>query len=251
MGRALDPEPEKDNLERVSKHLKEVCKKLNLDKIETPVNLKHLSKIEEDFGISVNVFGHKESQIYPIVLTNKRLSYEDYEKHIDLLLTCKDDDETQYHYVWIKNFDKLNNCYSKHTGKKYFCKNCINPFGSEDLLKQHIPDCMIFNGVQAAEYPKEGSKLKFESLKKTIPVPFVIYADLEAILPKVSIVEDINTVKTHEHMACSYGYKVVCLENERYSKPFKMFRGEDAVFKFFESIFQEELEINEHMKKLT
>ena len=87
-------------------------------------------------------------------------------------------------------------------------------------------------------------------MKKTIPVPFVIYADLEAILPKVAVVkEEINTVKTHEHMACSYGYKVVCLENERYSKPFKMFRGEDAVFKFFESIFQEELEINEHMKK--
>ena len=257
LGRALDSDPEVKNLDRVSKHLKEVCSKLGFDRIETPVNLKNLTKIEDQFEISINIFGHKESEIYPLVLTKKRLTYEDYKKHVDLLVTTKDD--VQYHYVWIKNFDKLNYCISKHKGKKYFCKNCVNPFGSEDLLKKHVPDCMEMNGIQAAKYPEEGSKLKFESLRKTIPIPFVIYADLEAILPPVPEVarevkenEDIkviNTVKTQEHTACSHGYKVVCLENDKYSKPLKIFRGENAVYKFFEALFQEELEINENMKE--
>ena len=52
------------------------------------------------------------------------------------------------------------------------------------------------------------------------------------------------TIKTHEHKTCSYGYKVVCYENDKYSKPYKMFRGKDAVYDFFEALFEEELEID-------
>ena len=45
LGRALDPNPEKSNWERVSKHLKQVCVELGLDKIGIPVAITHISKI--------------------------------------------------------------------------------------------------------------------------------------------------------------------------------------------------------------
>ena len=63
------------------------------------------------------------------------------------------------------------------------------------------------------------------------------------------ITAQVIRLKTHKHEACSYGYKVVCSENDKYSKPFKMFRGEDSIYKFFEALFEEEKEINEYMKK--
>src|SRR5206468_2676919 len=57
------------------------------------------------------------------------------------------------------------------------------------------------------------------------------------------------TTKTHEHVTCSFGYKVVCLEDDKYSKPYKSYCGPDAVYKLFESLFEEEKEIHSLMQK--
>src|SRR3989454_192059 len=251
LGRRFDPNPEKAHLERVNKHLKKVCSDLAFDKIKTPVTVKDIPKIEKEFDISINLFRHNEDcEIYPILLT-KKVAIEN--KRIDLLITSRED---EHHYVWIKDFDKLNYQHTKHHGKKYFCKNCVQCFSSEEILEKHKPNCVVLNGAQAIDLPKEGSALEFKSLNKTITVPFVIYADLEALLTSLKKRENNKndkesfTVKTHEHVTCSYGYKVVCLEDDKYSKPFKSYRGIDAVYKFFEDIFEEEKQIDEYMKEL-
>ena len=49
---------------------------------------------------------------------------------------------------------------------------------------------MTLNGAQAVGLPKEGSTLEFKSLNKAIPVPFVIYADLEALLKSLEVCEN-------------------------------------------------------------
>ena len=124
-GRALDPNPEKNHLDRVSTHLKNVCETLGLNTIKTPVNIQNLPKIEKQFNVSINIYGHSNSDIYPINST-----YSTAAKHIDLLVTSNS--ETN-HYVWIKNFNRL--CYNvnKHARKKYFCKHCIQHFTSESI----------------------------------------------------------------------------------------------------------------------
>ena len=245
LGRALDPNPEKHHLERVNKHLKDVCHELGLDKIKMPVSMKDIPKIERDFNTSINVFGHNGGDIHPLSLTKLTGT-----KHVDLLVTS---DATTNHYVLIKDFSKLCSKVTKSHAIKYFCKNCIQHFSSEEILERHKPNCMLVNGKQAVDLPKEGSKVKFNHLQRLVPVPFVIYADLEALLVPIENCTPNNnasyTVKTHKHEACSYGYKVVCSENDKYSKPFQMFRGEGSVYKFFEALFEEEKEINEYMKR--
>ena len=66
LGRALDPCPEKAHLENVSGHLKTVCESLGLNYIQTPVNVQDIQTIETQFNISINLFSHKNSDIYPI-----------------------------------------------------------------------------------------------------------------------------------------------------------------------------------------
>ena len=58
LARALDKNPEKLHLERVSKHLLETCEKLGLNKIKTPVGLNEstLKEIENTYDISINIF---------------------------------------------------------------------------------------------------------------------------------------------------------------------------------------------------
>jgi len=112
-------------------------------------------------------------------------------------------------------------------------------------------DCIVLNGCQAIEMPAEGEITKFKSFRETIKIPFVIYADLEALLEKLTVLENSedNTEKLQKHVACSYGYKVVCCYDERLSKPFKMYRGLDSVSKFFSDIFEEEQEILDKLRE--
>jgi len=75
--------------------------------------------------------------------------------------------------------------FTKHRGSKHFCMHCLHCFYSSDNLKRHQKDCIQINGTQAIEMPVEGSKICFKNHHKMLPVPFVIYADVEAITEKI------------------------------------------------------------------
>ena len=102
-----------------------------------------------------------KSGIYPIRLNGKVV---DENRHVDLLIT--NDGKENYHYVWIKDFNKLSFSQTKDTSKKHFCKNCIQCFSSKEVLEKHKPDCMTLNDGQAVELPKEGSLISFNHIKK-------------------------------------------------------------------------------------
>ena len=66
----------------------------------------------------------------------------------------------------------------------------------------------------------------------------MIYADFEAITEKVSGCKPNNsdsyTEAYQKHTDCSYAYKVVCCNDDKYTKPVQSYRGENAVYKFLE-----------------
>ena len=61
----------------------------------------------------------------------------------------------------------------------------------------------------------------------------MIYANFESILvPEDKGKQNPNetyTNKYQKHVACSYGYKLVCVD-DKCSKPFKLYLGEDAFY---------------------
>ena len=50
-----------------------------------------------------------------------------------------------------------------------------------------------------------------------MPVPVKIYADFECNFKNVEIYEGSCTKKYHDHIPCSFAYKIVCIDN-RFSK---------------------------------
>ena len=46
------------------------------------------------------------------------------------------------------------------------------------------------------------------------------------------------TSKYQKHYASSYGYKLVCVD-DKFSKPFKSYLGEDAVYNFINILIEE------------
>ena len=83
--------------------------------------------------------------------------------------------------------------------------------------------------------PKKGDNiLKFDNFHKQFPVPFVIYADFEAITKKMQGCrpnDDKSYTEAYQtHEDCGYGYKVVCCYKDKYSKRIRTYRGENAVY---------------------
>ena len=82
--------------------------------------------------------------------------------------------------------------------------------------------------------------------------PYVIYADFEALVKKIPGCErdpdkkyKSYTEKTEWHEACGYSYIVVKSDGEVTGS--KVYRGENAVKSFLESIMQEEEKIRESL----
>ena len=228
--------PQDIHPERIKKSDKEYINKLDYSGIEFPVTIKQYNKIEKQNEININVFGYENKQPYPIFV-----SKEKYEDCINLLLITE---EKNKHYVLIKDFNNLMYNKTKHKERKHFCMHCLQCFSSERVLSGHKDNCITVNGTQAVKMPdKDNNILKYNNFHKQQPVPFVIYADFEAITEKISSCQPNNnksyTEAYQKHTDCGYGYKVVCCYDDKYSKPTKTYRGEKAVYKFMEAMLDE------------
>ena len=145
------------------------------------------------------------------------------------------------------------NTFTNHKETKHFCMRCLHCFSREDLLEKHSPDCFALNGTQKIDMPAKGSKIHFKNYHRIQPVPFVIYADFEALTKKINTCHQNNdkcyTDPYEEHKACGYGYKVVCHQDQQYSKPVKIYRGRNVVKYFIESIDREVSDCKRVIKK--
>ena len=92
--------------------------------------------------------------------------------------------------------------------------------------------------------PEKGDNIpKYNNFHKQLPVPFVIYADFEAITKKVQGCKPNNgksyteAYQTHEDCGC--GYKVSRRYDDEYAKPTRVYRGKNAVYKFMKKMLYE------------
>ena len=118
----------------------------------------------------------------------------------------------------------------------------------------HKDNCIQVNGTQAVKMPnKDNNILKYNNFHKQQPVPFVIYADFEAITEKISGCQPNNnksyTEAYQKHADCGYGYKLVCCYDDKYSKLTKTYRGEKAVYKSMEAMLEKVKYCKKVMKK--
>ena len=65
---------------------------------------------------------------------------------------------------------------------------------------------------------KKCEYVKFRNHERKIEWPFIIYSDFESILVpgdnRKQYPEDSWTIKYQKHFTCSYGYKLVCVDDK-------------------------------------
>ena len=230
-------EVDQKHTNRPSKY-KEYLGQLNFIGIEFPVSLKDIDKFEnQNPEIGVNVYGY-DKEVH-ILRTNKK----DPQNAIDLLLITS---EEKQHYCWIKNFSRLVGSQVTKDGHKiYFCKRCLNHFSKPEKLNDHIEICKEKSACKI-EVPKPGEIIEFKNHKKSLRVPFVIYADFEAVTEKIDSAspnpEKSFTEKYQKHTPSGFCYYVKKDGVENYAEPV-VYRGEDCVEKFCTMIEEEVKEI--------
>ena len=152
---------------------------------------------------------------------------------MDLLLLLEDN---KSHYVYIKDFNTFIFHKTKNKNKKWFHKSRLQYFSSEKVLIKHREDCLSTNGVQSVKV--EEGIIKFEDNFKQLPAPFKIYADFECNLKNIEIYEGTCATNYHDHIPCSFAYKIVCVD-DRFSKPIVVCRGKNAAYEFIKAIFKD------------
>ena len=112
------------NPQRVAKY-KQFEQELNMDGISYPVQIQQIPKFEKQNGISINLYGYDDGEIFPLCISKFQNAVE-----IDLLFQK---DETKSHYVWIKNWSRFLSHLTKHDGEAHYC---LHRFCRADLLSK-------------------------------------------------------------------------------------------------------------------
>ena len=157
------------NLGRITKKDKEIAEGLNYSGVDFPLSKKDYPKIEVMNRININVFCYENKEIYSFYLSNHCFN-----DALDLLLISN---YFTNHYVYIEDFNRLMFNKTKHQGKKYLCKSCLQCFSSEKVLIKHGEECLVINGGQNVKLEKGFTE--FKNFNRQIPVPFKIHADFE------------------------------------------------------------------------
>lgn len=226
---ALHNKDVKKNPQVASKY-KKYLNKLNLKDLTYPVTLNQIKTFEKNNPwISVNVYMYelvkneakrkKEHVIVPV-----RLTKEVKTNHIHLLLLFDDSaqptanknisellnstNQSKTHYCWVKDLSKLiNTNVSRSKRKLHVCDRCLHFFYTNDKLKNHIVHCKEMNECKITLPTEEEKFVRFKNFDRQLECPFIIYADMEALLAPVNdSLENCPKGAYQKHIAHSIGY---------------------------------------------
>ena len=149
-------------------------------------------------------------------------------------------DEKKQHYCLIKNLSKfIRSSFTKHSDAVEICRSCLNHFPDKDKLKNHEEYCFQ-NETIKIEMPKEGSSISFSHHNRAIKVPFVIYADFEALTKEIQPIPQNDRVsftqKYQHHQPSGFCYKIVGQNIKRCALFRAKDKNEDVSRKFVEML---------------
>ena len=197
-----------------------------------------VKKIEEQNQIKINIFEYKEGKKHDIIRIYH--SKTEYENCMNLLV-ISDNTQKKYHYIYIKNLNRLLKSCINYNGVK-FCQNCFKHFSNNKAFNSmnhkcnykknpdEMPENMTIVNNKLIKCPLN-SYIRPFNLKHTMFLPWVMYCDFESILINS---EDEKHHDKREHKLSSYCYNLICRERPSFNR-FKIYRGteNDSVIDVF------------------
>ena len=137
--------------------------------------------------------------------------------------------------------------------KNGYCLNCFGSYTTEDKLEKHKSVCEN-NDYCYVEMPEENIKiLKYNHGEKSMRAPFVIYADLECLLEKMSTChnnpEKSSTTKINKHTPSGYSL-FTCSSFDATKNKLDYYRGKEHSTKVINYEKKEMMPLTKKEKKM-
>ena len=144
------------------------------------------------------------------------------------------------HYCLVKNSSRLlSKQVSAHKEGTHICFRCLNPFWSHKSLEKHQEYCRNHEAVKI-NMPEKGTTLRFKHHERSEKLPFIIYADTEALIKEMQNCDpnpqNSYTKKYQKHEPISFSYYIKSFDDNVYKSKLRKYTGEDAMEKFVEWI---------------
>ena len=204
------------NLDNINNHLERISKiKPFIDQyyrkdIEFPPPSKDWRKFESNNKISLNILyiPHNTKNIQVAYRSKNNLTYN---KQIILLMIT---DGEKWHYLMVKNLSGLLRGITSNHHVDFHCLNCFGSYRTKSKLELHKKICENRDYCHV-EMPTKGNNIiKYNHGEKSMQVPFVIYADLECLLKKMSTCmnnpNESYTTKIIKHTPSGYSIFTSC-----------------------------------------
>ena len=155
-------------------------------------------------------------------------------------------DGKKWHYLAVKSLPAfLKGITSKHDGD-FYCLNCFRAYTTKSRLKRHIEVCENHDYC-CVEIPNEDNKiLEYNHGEKSMKAPFIIYADLESLLEKISTcydsLEKSSTTKINKYTPSVYSLFMHCSFDTTKNK-IHYYRGKNCMKNFC-------LDLRKHVTKI-
>ena len=145
----------------------------------------------------------------------------------------------------------LNGITSNHNGD-FYCLNCLRTYTTKNKLEAHKKICENHEYYHV-KMPNGDSKIiKYNQGEKSIKSPFIIYADLECLLEKISTsynnLEESSTTEINKHTPSGYSLFTHCSFDKTKNK-LDYYRGEDCMKNFCKDLREQATKIMNYEKE--
>ena len=179
---ALNHDKTNKDPQRVSK-IKPFINQYNWNDIDFPSTGKDWEKFElnnELIALNILYVSHNTGKIHLAFKSKHNLTRE---KQVILLMIT---DGEKWHYTAVKRLSGLLKRVTGNNNGDFYCLNCFHSYRTYNKLEKHKKICENHDYCHV-EMPNEDNKIiKYNQVETSIRSPFIIYADLECLLQKIS-----------------------------------------------------------------
>ena len=247
---ALNLDRIKKDPQRVSK-IKPFIEKYNWKDIDFPSTSKDWKKFESNNEAALNIL-YVPYNTKKINIAYKSKNNLTRERQIILLMIS---DGKKWHYLVVKNLSGLLTGITSNYKEDFYCLNCFHSYSTENKLEAHKKICENHDYCHVEMPTKNNDTIKYNHGEKSMKLPFVIYADLQCLLEKMSTCinnpNESSTTKINKHVPLGYSIFTHCSFDESKNK-LNYYRGKDCMKKFSKDLREHASKIiNYEQKKMT
>src|SRR5260370_3779474 len=187
--------------------------------------IEKFEKNNKIFDFKINIFSwYKLDEMKPTIKPI-RISKDQSKIIVNLLLLNN-------HYYYIKNFNRLICSYDSYN--HYYCVNCLSGFKTKLYLDKHQFRCLTYKPCTTILPDKDYNILYFREFEQTMQIPYVMYADFEAILEKTNSEINTKTRIIQNHLPC--GFSLLVIKGNKKIVHHSFYRGIDCIEIFLQTL---------------